>query len=266
MLIIGQWAWASGKRHRALCRRDGHWALGIRSSGIVGVPMADAKRGQEGQPAPNYLKSSLGVRCVIFDRVCFLVRHQFVMFKYQGSYCVQCAQGTFVNVMTAFSWGSASASSNECISNDGGHPDTVAPTLLQRLPATRRRDFQNRCEMFRTCSYYCQLCQPGNTNKFLLAYVLFWSCSFPFEIRIGAWGLGIGRCALGIGHWAWASGTRRWNWEGRSGKGQLALGIWHWESGIGHWALQACPWPTPNEDKYGNLPRSLRGACLARYD
>ena len=61
---------------------------------------------------------------------------------------------------------------------------------------------------------------PGRKNKACFVCIF---CSVPF-LRgkgIGAWGLEIGCCALGIGHWPWALGIGLWG----EGCGDWSLGI-----------------------------------------
>ena len=110
-------------------------------------------------------------------------------------------------------------SSNACMPSASGPPDTAAPTLLQRSPAFRRCDFHNCCKACRIIFHDCSLPQTGKIKHVFVCIF----CSVPFfrGKGIGAWGLEIGCCALGIGHWPWALGIGLWG----EGCGDWSLGI-----------------------------------------
>ena len=132
-----------------------------------------------------------------------------------------------MDVMAASFWASASLPSNGCISSAGGPPDTTAPALLQRLPATRHCDFHNCCKAFPKYCSILSFVQFKINKKCLYCFSVVFLIVFGKGLRLRDWRWGIEYWALGIGAWG--------------------VGVGHWAPGIGSWEFQACPWPTPSE-------------------
>ena len=166
VLIIGHWTLDLCIWHWELGTGGwgfgiGNWALGIVhwALEIVGLPTAHSKWEQVGKPDAKTLKSQSGGRDTSF--ILFLLFYPFVMIS-AWYHDKDSASGNNdpslpIDVMAASFWASVSLPSNGCISSAGGPPDTTAPTLLQRLPATRRCDFHNYRKAFLSIVRYCPL-------------------------------------------------------------------------------------------------------------
>ena len=151
-----------------------------------------------------------------------------------------------MDVMAASFWASASLPSNGCISSAGGPPDTTAPALLQRLPATRRCDFHNCCKAFLSIVRYCPLSNSRERKNVFIVFSAVFLILVGKGLRLRDWRWGVEYWALGIGHRG--VGSRDW-----------ALGPGHWDLGI-----LSLPMADAKRGRVAEVAAILGRASLAR--
>ena len=124
-----------------------------------------------------------------------------------------------MDVMAESFWASASPPINGCISSAGGPPDTTAPTLLQRLPATRRCDFHNCCKAFLNIVRYFPLSNSREIKNVFIVFPAVFLILFGKGLRLRDWRWGVEYWALVIGH----RGVRSRDWALGPGHGDLGF-------------------------------------------